>query len=35
MVFIVLEICIFRVSSKRKKYYNTGNAVHWNFIHSA
>jgi len=27
-VFTVMETCVFNVSSKREKYYNTGNAVH-------
>jgi len=34
-VFIVLETCVFSLSSKRKKSHNKGNAVHWNFTHSA
>jgi len=27
-VFVVLETCVFSVSSKYKKSHNTGNAVH-------
>jgi len=34
-VFTMLETAFSVLVLKDKYYYNTGNAVHWNFTHSA